>query len=207
MTEHTHTETGLTNKTTQFVVRVAMLSALGFLLMLLEFPLPFMPPWMKLDISDTAVIAAGCGLGPWGAVAVALIKNLLHFLLKNNDGTIVGEIAAFAIGVAIAVPLSFIYRRDKSRKSMLMGLVVGGIVMTVAGALLNAYVLLPVYAKVFGMPIESLVAMATKVNPLITDLKGLIFIAVVPFNIIKAVVLAILMMLLYNVIERTVSIK
>lgn len=197
----------MSDKKTQFIVKVALMGVIGFLLMALEFPIPFVPPWLKIDISDTTVIAAGFGMGPVAATGVAFIKTVLHFLLKNNDGTIVGEIAAFIMGVAIAVPASLIYIKSKSRKSMVIGLIVGSVIMVIAGAVLNAYVLLPAYSVVFGMPMDALVEMATKVNPLITDLRTLVFIGVVPFNILKCVILAIFTLILYNRVEKVVTIE
>lgn len=195
------------NKRTQFVVKAALLGVLGFLLMMLEFPIPFIPPWLKLDLSDVSVIIAGYGLGPIGAVAVAFIKNLLHLLLKYNDGTFVGDIAAFIISISIALPACMIYRKHKTKKSMMTGLVVGSITMIVLAGVLNAFVLLPAYSVVFGMPMEGLVAMATKVNPAITSVSTLVFWGVTPFNVIKCILLAILTYLLYNRIEKIVSLN
>lgn len=194
------------NKRTQFIVKVALLGVIGFLLMALEFPIPFVPPWLKIDVSDVSVIVAGFGMGPVGAACVAFIKSVLHFLLKSNDGTFVGDIAAFIISVAIAVPACIIYRKSRTKKAMIAGLAVGGVTMVILGAILNAYVLLPAYSVVFGMPIDGLVSMAQKVNPAITSVSTLIFWGVVPFNIIKCIILAIFTFLLYNRIEKIVSI-
>ncbi len=195
------------DKKTQFIVKVALLGVIGFLLMALEFPIPFVPPWMKIDISDTAVIVAGYGMGPVAATGVAFIKSLLHFLLKSNDGTIVGDVAAFIISVSISVPACIIYRRNKSKKSMITGLLTGSIIMIIVGAVLNAYVLIPAYSVVFGMPIDGLVAIATKVNPMIKDVKTLIFMGVIPFNVLKCIILAIFTLLVYNRIEKVISIE
>lgn len=195
------------DKNTQFIVKVALMGVVGFLLMALEFPLPFVPPWLKIDISDCAVIISGCGMGPVAATAVAFIKSFLHFLLKNNDGTIVGEIAAFIIAVAISVPTSIIYRKNKTRKSMIIGLTISSIIMVTAGAVLNAYILLPAYSVVFGVPMDGLVEMAAKVNPMISDIRSLIFVGVIPFNVIKCIILAIFTLLLYNRVEKVVSIE
>ena len=63
----------------------------------------------------------------------------------------------------------------------------GTVLMTVVGCFLNAFVLLPAYAKAFGMPIDGLVGMGTAVNKHITDLKTFVILAVGPFNLLKGV--------------------
>ena len=70
--------------------------------------------------------------------------------------------------------------------------------MTLIGSLLNAFVLLPVYATAFGMPMEALVGMGTAVNPAITGLGTFVLFAVVPFNILKGIVVSIVTLLIYK---------
>lgn len=186
-----------TGNKTRFMVQIAILSALSFLLMMLEFPIPFMPPWLKIDLSEIPIIFAGFSMGPVAGIFVALIKNVLHFILKNNDGTMVGEIASFLVGVALIVPAAIIYRKNPSKKQMLIALTVGSVVMIIVATLLNYFVLLPVYAKIF-MPMDKLIAMASKVNPMIKGMGTLIFVGVVPFNVIKCIILIIVTLLLYD---------
>lgn len=186
-----------TGNKTRFMVQIAILSALSFLLMMLEFPIPFMPPWLKIDLSEIPIIFAGFSMGPVAGIFVALIKNVLHFILKNNDGTVVGEIASFLVGVALIVPAAIIYRKNPSKKQMLIALTVGSVVMIIVATLLNYFVLLPVYAKIF-MPMDKLIAMASKVNPMIKGMGTLIFVGVVPFNVIKCIILIIVTLLLYD---------
>jgi riboflavin transporter FmnP len=58
--------------------------------------------------------------------------------------------------------------------------------------------MLPLYANVFGMPMETLIGMGTKINPSITDLRSFILIAVVPFNLLKGLLSSIVTFLLYK---------
>ena len=96
----------------------------------------------------------------------------------------VGEFANFLIGIAFVVPAAIIYQRKKTKKSAMIGLVIGTVFMVLVGAVLNAYVLIPAFAKAFQMPIETIVEMGTMVNPGIQSLWDLILL-VVPFNLLK----------------------
>ena len=73
--------------------------------------------------------------------------------------------------------------------------------MTAAGCFLNAYVLLPAYAKAFEMPIDALVGMGTAVNSKITDLFTFVIFAVAPFNLLKGILVSLVVVLIYKKIS------
>lgn len=125
-------------------------------------------------------------------------KNILHLLIEGTTTAGVGDFANFLIGCAFVVPAGIIYRRKKSRKTSVIGMTVGGIFMIIAGCVLNAFVLLPVYGKAFGLPMEVLIGMGTAVNPAITDLATFAILAVAPFNLLKAVLVSGITLLLYK---------
>lgn len=77
----------------------------------------------------------------------------------------------------------------------------GTVVMTILGCLLNAYILLPVYATAFGMPIDSLVEMGTALNKNITSLSTFVIFAVAPFNLLKGVLVSSIVFLIYKKIS------
>ena len=83
----------------------------------------------------------------------------------------------------------------------MIGLVSGTLIMTLLGCFINAYIMLPTYAKAFQMPIDSLIEMGTKVNASITDLFTFVMFAVVPFNLLKGVLVSIIVMLIYKKIS------
>jgi riboflavin transporter FmnP len=91
-----------------------------------------------------------------------------------------------------------IYHAHKSRKTALVGMIVGTLVMTVFGSLFNAVYLLPKFAEMYGMPLDAIVAMGTKVNASITSVSTLVLFAVVPFNLLKGVIDSGLTFLLYK---------
>ena len=101
----------------------------------------------------------------------------------------------------MCVPAGMIYKKYHTRKSALAGMTVGTVFMTVIGCILNAYVLLPVYAKAFEMPIDALVAMGTAVNHSITSLSTFVIFAVAPFNLLKGVLVSFIVFLIYKKIS------
>ena len=79
-----------------------------------------------------------------------------------------------------------------------MGLIVGTISLAIVGAFLNYFLLLPVYSKIYGAPIQAFIDMGNVLNPAITDLKTFVMYAVVPFNIFKGIVVSAMVILIYK---------
>ncbi|MFA6308982.1 MAG: ECF transporter S component [Clostridia bacterium] len=178
------------------LVKIAVLAALAFVFMLLEFSLPVFLPFLKFDISEIPVLLAGFTLGPLAAVLVEFIKNFLHLFVSGSGG--VGELANFIMGVAFVVPASIIYRRHKSRLYAIIGLLTGIIMMSVVAAFVNYYVLVPFFAKLFHISLDTLISSGTSINSSILDLKTLIVYGVIPFNLFKGFVVSLLIMLIYK---------
>lgn len=183
---------------TKVIAKVGVLGAVATVLMLLDFPLWFAPNFYKLDFSEVPVLLGAFALGPGAGAMIELVKILLNFVLNGTDTGGIGEFANLLIGLSFIVPAGFIYKKNKSYKSAIVGLGIGTITLALVGALLNYYLLLPVYSKVYGAPIHAFVDMANALNPAITDLKTFIMYAVVPFNIFKGVVVSAMVILIYK---------
>lgn len=183
------------------LVQIGMLSALAIVLMLFEFPLPFAPGFYKLDFSELPVIIGAFAIHPFAGVMVELVKILLNLLLDGSATAGVGEVANFCIGCCFVVPTSVIYHHKKNRKNAIIGLCVGTLFMTIAGCFINAYVMLPTYSAAFHMEIEKLIAMGTAVNPAINSMWTFILLAVVPFNLVKGILVSVITILIYKKIS------
>ena len=183
------------------VVQIGMLSAIAIILMQFEVPLPFAPPFYKIDFSEIPVLIGCFVMGPLAGAIVELIKVILNVVISGTTTGGVGDIANFLIGCAMCVPAGMIYKKYHTRKSALAGMAVGTVFMTVIGCILNGYVLLPVYAKAFEMPIDALVAMGTAVNHSITSLSTFVIFAVAPFNLLKGVLVSFIVFLIYKKIS------
>jgi riboflavin transporter len=180
------------------LTKIAALSAVAGVLMLVEMPLWFAPNFYKLDLSEIPVLIGAFAMGPIAGIVIEFIKILLNFVLNGTVTGGVGELANFLIGCSFIIPAGLIYKHHKSSKTAVIGMAVGTLTLTVIGAILNYYLLLPVYAKVFGMPIQAFIDMGSVLNPLIIDLKSFILYAVVPFNILKGVVVSAITLLVYK---------
>ena len=182
----------------KIITKIAVLSAIATVLMLIEFPLWFAPEFYKLDLSEIVVLIGAFALGPLAGACIELIKVALNLLINGTITGGVGELANFIIGCSFVLPAALIYRSRKKISFALLGMAAGTVVLTLTGGLLNYYLLLPLYAKVYGAPIEALVQMGTAINPSVTDLKSFVFLAVMPFNLIKGVVSSLITLLLYK---------
>lgn len=181
------------------MVCVGMLAAISTILMLFEFPLPFLAPgFYELDFSEVPIMIGAFALGPVAGVMTELVKILLNLVINGTDTAFVGEIANFIMGCAFLVPASLIYKAKKSRKNAMIGLATGTVVMAVAAVFLNALVLLPAYSKAFGMPVEVFIEMGTAINPAIGNIWSFVLLAVAPFNLVKGVLVSVITILLYK---------
>jgi len=180
------------------IAMIGMLSALAFIIMYFEVPLPFLPSFYKIDFSEVPVLIGGFAMGPVAAAIIEAVKVVLHLVIKGTPTAGIGDFANFVIGCGLVVPASIVYKYHKSRKSAMIGMTVGVVVMAVVGGLLNAFVLLPAYAAAFHMPMEAIIGMGTSVNPAIVDLPTLVLFATTPLNLIKGILASILTLLLYK---------
>ena len=178
--------------TTRTIVCVGMLAAISTILMLFEFPLPFIAPgFYELDFSEVPIMIGAFALGPVAGVLTELVKILLNLVINGTN-------TAFVMGCAFVVPASVIYKRKKNRQHAMIGLVAGTVIMSAAAVFINALVLLPAYAKAFGMPVDAFVQMGTAINPAINGIWTFVLLAVAPFNLIKGVLVSVITVLLYK---------
>lgn len=200
MSTGTATHTGSRMKT-KTIAKVGMLAAVAAVLMFFEIPLPFAPPFYKIDFSEVPVMIGCFAMGPVAGTAIELVKILLKLVMKGSTTVGIGDVANFLVGCALCVPAGIIYRKKKTRKAAIIGMGIGTLCMTILGGIVNAFVLLPTYAKAFQMPIESLIEMGTAVNASITSLSTFVLFAVTPFNLLKGVVVSVVVALIYKKIS------
>lgn len=181
-----------------FMAKIAILSAIAVIVMLFEIPLWFAPPFYKIDLSEVIVMIGGFALGPLAAILIEFIKILLNLLTDGTTTAGVGELANFLMGVAFVFPASWWYKRKKKFSHAIVGMAVGTVCLTVVGAVLNLYVLLPAYSVGYGLPIQALIDMGNKVNSAITSIETLVLFATSPFNLLKGIISSVVTILLYK---------
>ena len=184
----------------QYIAQIGMLAAVATVLMLFEFPLPFVPNFYKLDFSEIPVLGT-FALGPVAGIMTECIKILLNFVINGTETGGIGEIANFLIGCSMCIPAGLIYQKIHNKKGAWIGLITGTLLMTVFGCLINAFVLLPTYAVVYGMPLDGLVQMGHALNPAINGVATFVVLAVAPFNLIKGVLISAILLLIYKKVQ------
>lgn len=181
---------------TRVIVTIGVLSAIAFLLMYLEFQVPLFPGFLKFDFSDIPPLLASFALGPIYGIFVEIVKNIIHLPISQTGG--IGEIANFIVGSIFVYIVGIIYIKNKTKKSAIYAMIIGTIVMAFAGSILNYYVFLPLYQKIMGWPLNSIIGMGKAVNGHIVNLKTLVSYGIFPFNILKGLVISFVTYLVYK---------
>ncbi|MCT3329077.1 ECF transporter S component [Lactiplantibacillus pentosus] len=170
------------------LVGIALLGAIAYILMLLEFPILPVAPWMKIDFSDIPILIGLFLFVGGGAFIITIIKLLLHsamvgFAVYN----LIGSLASF-LGTAILI-LAFAavlrYYRGNPKWRMPLAICVATIGLTVIESLANLTFVLPFYLQVMGMKLSM-------------SLNTIVLVAVVPFNLIKGLLVGNVFWLVYN---------
>ena len=186
----------------RYIAFVAMFSAIGGVLMLMEIPLFFAPSFYKMDLSELPVLLCSFYLGPVAGITAEFQKVFIKLLLKGTSTAFVGDYANFVVGCCYILPASAIYHAHKTKQNAVIGMAAGTLIMAVFGSVFNALYLIPKFAELFGMPIDVIVRMGTAVNSRIVSVPTLALYAVVPFNLLKGIVDGILTFLLYKRLGR-----
>ena len=185
------------------VAIIGICAAIATVLHMLDFPLPFLAPeFYKLDFSELPVMLCGFYLGPSAVVICEAVKILLKLLLKGTSTAFVGDFANFAVGCSLVLPATIIYHLHKSKRSAVIGLAVGTVILTVFGSAFNAIYLLPKFSQLYGLELSAIIAMGGKINAGIQDITTFVMLAVAPLNLIKGAAVSVLTMLLYKRIAR-----
>ena len=189
----------------KYVAFIAMSAALGGVLMYFEIPLFFAPSFYQLDLSEIPVLISSFYLGPVAGVVTEFLKVLIKLVLKGTSTAFVGDFANFVVGCTFILPATILYHTHKSRKNAVLGMAAGTLIMTVFGSLFNAVYLLPQFSQLYGIPMDGIIAMAQEVNPAIQSVSSLVLMAVVPFNLLKGVVVSAVTFVLYKRVEHALS--
>ena len=192
--------------TTKNLVLMAMFSALAAVLMLWEFPIPFIAPnFYEIDLSEIPILVGSFIMGPVSGEMMEAIKIILKLLIKGTSTAYVGDFANFCVGVCLVVPASIIYQKHKTKKNAFIGMLVGTLFMAVAGVVLNYFVMIPFYVKAFGMPLEAIIGAGAKIQPLVTNKLSFTIVCVAPFNIVKGIIVSLVTALIYKHISAFVK--
>ena len=185
---------------TRKVAMTGMFSAVAMILMLFEFPLPFAPAFYELDFSEVPILVGTFAFGPAAGVMMEFVKVLLKLFIKGTSTAFIGDLANFAVGCSFVLPASVVYAFKKTKKNAIVACVVGTFVLTVFGTAFNAVYLLPAFSKLYGWPLNDLIAMGSAVNPLVQEgnIVSFVIACVAPLNLIKGASVSVITLLIYK---------
>ena len=183
--------------TTHNLTVAAMLSAVAFILMFIEFPIPMLiPAFIKMDFSDLPALLGAFALGPVYGVIISFMKNLLHIVIKGTSTACVGELSNFILGAIFSAVAGYIYKHHKSRKTAIIGAVAGAVAMGVLSVPSNYFV--PAYVQFYHMPLEAILGMYQAILPSADSLIKCLILFNLPFTLVKGLLDAVLCMLIYK---------
>ena len=170
----------------QKLIYTAMLAAVAGVLMSLEFSVPMMPPFYKVDFSDVPSVIAVFLMGPVSGICVEVIKLLIKLITVGTNTMYVGELANLIAAFLFVWPLWFLYQKlGANHKAAVEALLLSIVIRTACACFINANITLPLYAKAMSLPLDEVIRMVASVNPAIKDLNGFIILATIPFNVLK----------------------
>lgn len=142
---------------TRVLTGTAMLAAVATVLMYMEFPIPIMPAFIKLDVSELPALIASFAYGPVAGIVVCLIKNLIK--LPSTSTAAVGELFNFVMGALFVGVAGMVYRFKKTRSGAILGAVLGALVMAIVSVPYNYFVVYPAYVVMYHLPLDAIIGM------------------------------------------------
>ncbi|MDO4509092.1 MAG: ECF transporter S component [Lachnospiraceae bacterium] len=179
---------------TRKITVTGMLSAIAFILMYIDFSVPFMPSFIKMDISELPALIGSFALGPILGVVICLIKNLLHLMRTTTGG--VGELSNFILGASFVFTAGMIYKKNNTKKGALIGSVLGAAIMAVISIVTNYYIVYPIYTNF--MPMDAIIAAYQAIFPAADSLLKCLIIFNMPFTFVKGMISVLITFLIYK---------
>lgn len=179
---------------TRTITITALLASISYILAFIEFPVPLSPSFARMDLSDIPALIGAFALGPATGVIIELIKNVLQLLSTSTAG--VGELANFLIGSSYVWIAGFIYKYKRTKKGAISAYIISSIVMGVVAMIVNYFILLPLFETF--MPLDQLIASFSEFLPFIQTKLDVVLYNVLPFNVIKGLVVGLVTMVVYK---------
>lgn len=198
MSENT-TQVTVNKKTTKRIsVRkltgTAMLSAIAYVLMFLDFSVPFMPSFIKMDLSELPALIGAFAYGPVAGVVICLVKNVIHLMITTTGG--VGELSNFLLGASFVLVAGGVYRFKKSRKGALIGSVLGAFVMGIFSIISNYFLVYPIYYNFMSQ--DAILAAYQLIFSGVKNILQCLIVFNAPFTFIKGMISVVITFIIYK---------
>lgn len=189
------------SKKTRKLVLIAILGALSAVLMVLRFPLPFLPPFLSFDFASIPVLIGAFALGPIAALAIIVVRIIIQLVLSGTNSMFTGELQSLFLNIALVLPAALIYTKNKTKQGALQGMLVGTIINVIVAIFTNLMIIIPFYVSLYGMDMAMIIEMCSAVNPYVDSTFKLVLLGIVPFNLIKNVIVCAITLVIYKKIS------
>ncbi|EGO2675452.1 TPA: ECF transporter S component [Enterococcus faecalis] len=171
------------NNKVQKMVSIAMLAAIGTVLQFVAFPIMPAFSFLKIDFSDIPILFGMFLYGPLAGVITAFVRSLLHlFLTGLAPQNMVGDFASFLASSIFTLPIFYFFGKKKNiRTNRIVGLVSGILALTIFMSIANYFVITPIYLQLYGVTTQQFLG---------TSLASYVAIGIVPFNLIKGLLVS-----------------
>lgn len=171
------------NNKVQKMVSIAMLAAIGTVLQFVAFPIMPAFSFLKIDFSDIPILLGMFLYGPLAGVITAFVRSLLHlFLTGLAPQNMVGDFASFLASSIFTLPIFYFFGKKKNiRTNRIVGLVSGILALTIFMSIANYFVITPIYLQLYGVTTQQFLG---------TSLASYVAIGIVPFNLIKGLLVS-----------------
>lgn len=167
----------------RLLIIISILSSLSFILMLIKFPIPFLPPYLTVDFSDIPAFIGFMLFGGMAGALIIILKIIIYGLLAASEP--IGPIANMLASFSLLLPIYFVYMRKPSKRSLIIGFILGTLALTIMLAVLNYFILLPMY----GLIIDQ--------TDIVNNLRVVITAGIIPFNLVKGILFSLVAYIIY----------
>jgi len=183
---------------TRDLTLIAMLGAICCVLMHVDFPLPFMPPFMNFDLCGLVELIGGFAMGPLQAFCIILVKILLKLATEGTSSAFTGEVQNVILSCAYVLPPVILYHRNKTKKTAIKGMAIGSVFCSILAIFTNLYIIIPFYMALMGQEMDYFIQMCSEVNPMVQNAVTFVILGVLPFNLIKCGINSVGALVLYK---------
>lgn len=183
---------------TRDLTMIAMLGAICCILMYVDFPLPFLPPFMNFDLCGLVELIGGFAMGPLQAIGIILVKILLKLATQGTSSAFTGELQNFLLSCAYVLPPVLLYHHKKTKKTAMLGMGIGSVFCSITAVFTNLYIILPFYMALMGQDMDYFIRMCGEVNPMVQNVFTFVILGVLPFNLLKCSINSIGALVLYK---------
>ena len=176
------------------MVLVSILGAISGVLMLFKFPLPIAPTFMKMDFSDSVLIIGGFLTGPVYSLIMIFIKWIVKLIITSTSTAYAGELSGLILNISFILPMSYFYNKNKTKKTAIILMIIFSITTSLIAIFTNVYMIFPLY----GLSGNAIVGPFKVLFPFVDSVWQVMFISILPFNLMKIAINSIIALILYK---------